>query len=179
MITFLLIAKQGEIACRTIRTAQRLGMRMAHPLVVALAAVVTFGIGASAITAQPRRAPSTAPAGTAPLLPLSDRDLGATRQSGCECTFRIGRLTLFQLIGDELTIRTRAGRQVCRTTDEQFSALSDGSGSAACAGIRMSVRRTGPLRVIPEADSADGPASLTLAQGRMRRTLAGRWGCAC
>ena len=149
-------------------------MRMAHLVVVALAAVVTFGIGASAITAQPRRAPSTAP-----LFPLSDRDLGATRQSGCECTFRIGRLTLLQMIGDELTIRTRAGRQVCRTTDEQFSALSNGSGRAACAGIGMSVRSTGPLRVSPESDSADGPASLSLGQGRMRRTLAGRWGCAC
>ena len=148
-------------------------MRRIHLTIMAAAALVTFVAG-SAITAQPRRAPSTAP-----LFPLSDRDLGATRQSGCECTFRVGRLTLFQLIGDELTIRTRAGRQVCRTTDEQFSALSDGSGRAACAGIGMSVRRTGPLRVIPEADSADGPASLTLAQGRMRRTLAGRWGCAC
>lgn len=150
-------------------------MRMARLFVVALAAAVTFGIGASAITAQPRRAPSTAP-----LFPLSERDLSATRESGCECTFRVGRrTTLFRIIGDELTIRTRAGRQVCRIRDEQFSAISDGNGTGACAGIRMSVRRTGPLVVSGETDSADGPASLTLGQGRMQRTLAGRWGCAC
>jgi hypothetical protein len=149
-------------------------MRMAHLFVVALAAALVTFVAGSALTAQPRRAPSTAP-----LFPLSERDLSATRQAGCECTFRIGRLTLLQMIGDELTIRTRAGRQVCRTTDEQFSALSNGSGRAACAGIAMSVRSTGPLRVSPESDSADGPASLALRQGRMRRTLAGRWGCAC
>ena len=142
-------------------------------LTVMTAALVTVVAG-SAITAQPRRAPSTAP-----LLPLSDRDLGATRQSGCECTFRIGRRTFVQMIGDELTVRTRAGRQVCRIRDEQFSALSDGRGTAACAGMRMSVRRTGPVRASPESDSADGPASLSLGQGRMRRALAGRWGCAC
>lgn len=153
-------------------------MRRIHLTVMAAAALVTVVAGSS-ITAQPRRAPSTAPAGTAPLLPLSQSDLSATRQSGCECTFRVGRRTLFQMIGDELTVRTRAGRQVCRIPDEQFSALSDGSGTAACGGIRMSVRRTGPLRVSPETDSADGPASLSLSQGRMRRTLAGRWGCAC
>jgi hypothetical protein len=149
-------------------------MRIAYLRVMAAAALATVVGGASAIVAQPRAA-----AATAPLFPLSERDLGATRQSGCECTFRVGRRTLFQMIGNELTVRSRAGRQVCRIRDEQFSALSDGSGTAACAGIRMSVRRTGPLRVSPETDSADGPASLSLSQGRMRRTLAGRWGCAC
>jgi len=147
-------------------------MRRIH-LTVLAAALVTVVAGSS-ITAQPRRAPSTAP-----LFPLSDRDLGATRQSGCECTFRIGRRTFLQMIGDELTVRSRAGRQVCRISDAQFSALSDGRGTAACAGIRMSVRRTGPVRASPESDSADGPASLGLSQGRVRRTLAGRWGCAC
>lgn len=148
-------------------------MRRIHLTVMAAAALVAVVAG-SAITAQPLRTPSTAP-----LFPLSERDLGATRQSGCECTFRVGRRTLLQMIGDELAIRTRAGRQVCRIRDEQFSALSDGNGTGACAGIRMSVRRTGPLRASPETDSADGPASLGLSQGRMRRTLAGRWGCAC
>jgi len=149
-------------------------MRRAHLTVMASAALVTLMAGSS-ITAQPRRAPSTAP-----LYPLSERDLSATRELGCECSFRIGRrTTLFRIIGDELTIRTRAGRQVCRISDEQFSAISDGDGAGACAGIRMSVRRTGPLVVSPETESAEGPASLRLSQGRMRRTLAGRWGCAC
>lgn len=148
-------------------------MRMAHLSVAATAALVTFVAG-SAITAQPRRAPSTAP-----LFPLSERDLTATRESGCECGFRVGRNTLVQMIGDELTIRTRAGRQVCPITDNQFSALSNGRANAACAGLRLSLRRTGPVRSMPESDSADWPAALTMGQGRARRTLAGRWGCAC
>ena len=141
----------------------------------AVAAALATVVAGSAITAQPRRAQATAP-----LLPLSQRDLEATTQSGCECTFRTSRrTTLFRIIGDELTIRTRAGRQVCRISDEQFSAISDGQGNGSCAGIRMSVRRTGRLVVDGPSDSADGPASLTLRQGRVRRTLAGRWGCAC
>ena len=148
-------------------------MRMAHLSVMAAAALVTFVAGSSAITAQPR-----APA-TAPLFPLSERDLSATRQMGCECTFRMGRRTLVQMIGDELTVRTGGGRQVCPLRDEQFSALSNGSGNVTCAGLRLSLRRTGPVSSHPESDSADWPASLTAGQGRTRRTLAGRWGCAC
>ncbi len=148
-------------------------MRTAHLTVMAAAAIVTFVAGSSAITAQPRGA------ATAPLLPLSERDLTATRESGCECGFRIGRRTLVQMIGDELTVRTRAGRQVCRITDNQFSALSNGRGSATCAGLRLSLRPTGRVATHMESDSAEGPAALTVIQGRTRRTLAGRWGCAC
>jgi len=150
-------------------------MARAQLTVMAVAALVTLA-GTSAIIAQPRMPPSTAP-----LYPLSEDDL-VSNQHGCECTFRVGRegrRTLFRIIGDELTIRTRAGRQVCRLSDEQFSAISDGQGTGVCAGIRMSVRRSGPLVVDGPSDSADGPASLTLSQGRTRRTLAGRWGCAC
>ena len=149
-------------------------MRIAPLIVMATAALAVFVAGSSGITAQPRRA-----AATAPLFPLSERDLSATRESGCECTFRVGRNNLFRIIGDELTIRTRAGRQVCRISDETFSAISDGHGSGLCAGLRLSVRRTGRLRVSPETDSADGAATLILSQGRTRRVLAGRWGCAC
>jgi len=148
-------------------------MRIAHLPVMAAAALMTFGAGLSALTAQPR-----APA-TAPLVSLSERDLSATRESGCECSFNIGRRTLARVIGNELTIRTGAGRQVCRISDAQFSALSDGRGNAICGGVRLSLRRTGPVRAMPESDSADWRAALTVAQGRMRRTLAGRWGCAC
>jgi len=149
-------------------------MRMAHLSILALVAATIFVAGTSAIFAQPGRAPATAP-----LFPLSERDLGATRQSGCECTFRAGRRTLFQMIGDEVTVRTRTGRQVCAISDDQFSALSNGRGIAACGGLRMSLRRTGRVSSHPEGDSADWPASLTVGQGRVRRTLAGRFGCAC
>ena len=148
-------------------------MRMAHLTVMAAAALATFVAG-SAITAQPRRTPSTAP-----LLPLSQRDLGGSREEGCGCAFSIGRTSLVMAINNEVTIRTRGGRQVCRTTDEQFSVMGDGNGEAVCAGVRLGLRRTGPVRARPGTDSADWRAALTLGQGRMRRTLAGRYGCSC
>ena len=149
-------------------------MRMAHLTVTAAAALVTAAAGFSAIgSAQPRGAMA------GPLLPLSQRDISATREMGCECHFRIGRITLVQMIGDELTVRTRVGRQVCAITDNQFSALSNGRGSAACAGLRLSLRPAGRVTTHMESDSAEGPAALTVGQGRARRTLAGRWGCAC
>ncbi|MGQ0660187.1 hypothetical protein [Sphingosinicella sp.] len=149
-------------------------MRKAHLSVMALAALVTFVAGSSMIAAQPR-----APAATAPLLPLSERDLSATGESGCECSFNSGRGTLMRVIGNELTLSTRAGRQVCRISDNEFSALSNGRANVACAGLRLSLRRTGRISSHPESDSADWPASLTVGQGRLSRTLAGRFGCAC
>jgi hypothetical protein len=155
-------------------------MRIAHLSVMAAAALISFVAGSSAIiSAQPRRAPPAAPAGTAPLLPLSERDLTGTRESGCTCTFDVGRRTLVQVVGNELMLRTRAGRQVCRISDAQFSALSNGRADAACGGLRLSLRRTGRVSSHPEADSADWPASLTVGRGPTRRTLAGRFGCAC
>ena len=149
-------------------------MRNAHLSIMALAALGTFVAGTSAITAQPRSARAAAP-----LLALSDRDLSSTRESGCECTFRNGRATLARIIGNELTVRTRAGRQVCRLTETQFATLAEARGSVSCGGMRLGLRRTGRVTSHPESDSSDGPASLSLSQGRARRTLAGRWGCAC
>lgn len=147
-------------------------MRKAHLTVTALAAIATFA-GGSMLAAQPRRAPATAP-----LYALSDRDL-QTNESGCECSFRVGRINLVWAIGNVLVVRTSGGRQVCRTTNEEFSAISDGNAAVRCAGLRMTVRRTGRVILDGPSDSADGPASLTITQGRTRRTLRGRWGCAC
>ena len=147
-------------------------MRKAHLTVMASAALATFA-GASAIIAQPLSA------GRIPLLPLSEQDLSSTSESGCECIFRIGRADLVRVIGNELTLRTRAGRQVCRMTDAQFSALTNGRGTARCAGMRLSLRPTGPVTAHPESDSADGPAALSLSAGRPQRWHSGRWGCAC
>lgn len=149
-------------------------MRNAHLSILALAALTTGLAGFAAIgAAQPRAAAA------GPLLPVSQRDLSATRERGCECGFRIGRNSFVQMIGDELTVRTRAGRRVCPIAPNQFSALSNGRGSVACAGLRLSLRPTGRVIAHPESDSAEGPAALTIVQGRIRRTLAGRWGCAC
>lgn len=150
-------------------------MRIAHLSVMAAAALVTVAAGSSAVTsAQPRRAPSTAP-----LFPLSERDLTSTRESGCTCTFDVGRRSLVQVIGNELMLRTSAGRQVCRISDAQFSALSNGRADTGCGGLRMSLRRTGHVSAHPESDSAAWPASLSVGHGPARRTLAGRFGCAC
>ena len=149
-------------------------MRKAHLSVVALAALITFGI-CSTLTAQPRRAPPP----TGPLYNLNERDLTASRESGCECSFSVGRSTLMQVIGNSLTVRTRGGRQICRISDAQFSALSNGRADAACGGLRLSLRRTGRVNAHPESDSAEWAASLTVGQGRARRTIAGRYGCAC
>ena len=149
-------------------------MRLTHLSVMAATALLTFVAGSSAITAQPRGAPATAP-----LHPLSERDLSATRESGCECSFNVGRRTLMQVIGNELNVRTAGGRRACRIRDAQFSALSNGRADAACAGLNLSLRRTGRVNAHPESDSADWTATLTVGQGRARRTIAGRYGCAC
>lgn len=149
-------------------------MRFAQLSLMAIAAVATFAAG-SAITAQPRRALPP----TGPLYNLNERDLAASGESGCECSFSAGRSTLMHVIGNSLTVRTRAGRQICRISDDQFSALTNGRAEAACGGVRLSLRRTGRVRTMMESDSADWPASLTVGQGRARRVIAGRYGCAC
>lgn len=150
-------------------------MRLAFLSMTFAAAAATFAIGASMTVAQPRR--SLPPAG--PLYNLNERDLRASGESGCECSFSAGRSTLMQVIGNTLTVRTRAGRQICRISDAQFSALSNGRAEAACGGLRLSLRRTGRVSAHPESDSAEWPASLTVGTGRARRVIAGRYGCAC
>jgi hypothetical protein len=154
-------------------------MRIVHLAIAATAALGVGIAGASAMTdAQPRGSQART-AATAPLLPLSERDLTSTRQMGCTCTFDLRNHTLAQLVGNELMVRTRAGRQVCRVTEGQFQALSSASGSASCGGLRMSLRRTGRVTSYPASDSASGRAALTIRHGRTARTLNGTWGCAC
>jgi hypothetical protein len=154
-------------------------MRIVHLAVAALAMLVAGIAGPSTtISAQSRSGQSRA-AATAPLLPLSERDLTSTRQMGCTCTFDAGNRTLVQVIGNELMLRTRAGQQVCRITEAQFQTLSAARGSASCGGLRVSLRRTGRTTVHPASDSVSGRAALTARQGRTSRTLNGIWGCAC
>jgi hypothetical protein len=114
-----------------------------------------------------------------PLRKLSEADLTSTREMGCTCSFDRGRDTLVQAIGKELMVRTAAGRQVCRISDAQFQKLAGGNAKAACGGVQMSLRRTGRATLSPESDSSEGPAILTVAQGRSQASLKGSWGCAC
>ena len=143
-------------------------------LLAGVTALLPFGSPSGAASAVQARGPSSEP-----LRPLSERDLTSTRQMGCTCTFASRDRTFMQMIGNELMVRNRAGRQVCRITDRQFQRLSGGNGSAACGGVRMSFRRTGRSTLSPESDSSSAPAAMTVSQGRTQRRLAGTWGCAC
>jgi len=136
------------------------------------AALTVFLAGTSAIVAQPGGA------GAAPLRALGERDMQAARGSGCQLSFDAGRSTLVYVIGDEFMIRTRAGRTVCRVSDRQFSALSDG-GSLSCGGYRLTIRRTGRSVGHMESDSASAPATLTAAGRGRPWTVRGHWGSAC
>ncbi|MGE3691552.1 MAG: hypothetical protein AB7F98_09240 [Novosphingobium sp.] len=138
------------------------------------ALAITAGVAAlvaPTLSAGPVRSAS-------PLLPLSERDLSATKQMGCECSFNRGRATLVQMIGNEFTVRTRAGRQVCRISDRQFSSFSVGT-PVTCAAMNFTLRHTGRTVSHIESDSAVTPSALTIRRGRTRTVLNGSWGCAC
>ena len=146
-------------------------MRIAPLAIAAATALAAFVAGTSVIAAQ-------GGAGAAPLRPLSDRDMGAARGSGCQLSFNRGRSTLVYVIGNEFMIRTRAGRTICRISDAQFSRLS-GGGSQSCGGQRITIRETGPSVGHMESDSATSPATLTV-RGRGRPwSVRGQWGTAC
>ena len=152
-------------------------MRISHLSVAAGAALLTFGAGSSAvISAQPRRAPSTAP-----LLTLSERDIATiqTQGSGCQSSFGIGRRTLVYALGEQLIIRTAAGRQLCPIRDVQIGMGTNERASVTCAGMRISFRRTGRVRSPMGSDSGDWPATMTIQQGRTQRRLAGTMDSAC
>ena len=149
---------------------------------VAIAASVSLGLGVAgtaAMTPAQVEPSKQARKATAPLLPLSERDLTSTKQMGCTCTFDSGNRTLVQAIGNELMVRTRAGRQVCRLTDARFSDFSGGAGTYRCGGVAMTLRETGRREGHQESDSSSGPSRLTLVQGRTRQTVNGTFGCAC
>ncbi|MBV9884839.1 MAG: hypothetical protein JO276_17655 [Sphingomonadaceae bacterium] len=115
----------------------------------------------------------------APLLrPLSDSDQMATRESGCELAFNVRRSTLVYAVGHDFMLRTRAGRAVCRISDAEFSALSEG-GSRSCGGVRVTIRRTGRTIGNEASDSASSPAMLTVTGGGRTWTVRGYWGTAC
>lgn len=143
-------------------------MRIAQLAIVAVTAATVFVAGASAFTAP------AAP----PLRPLSERDMRAAHGSGCQLTFDAGRSTLIYVIESEFMIRTSAGRTVCRISDRQFSALSDG-GSMSCGGYRITIRETGPSVGHQESDSASAPARLTVSGRGRPWTVRGHWGSAC
>lgn len=113
------------------------------------------------------------------LLPLTDADETAGTETGCTAAFRAGRSDYVQLIGVELTIRTEAGRQLCRVSEQTADAVLTGRAGASCGGYRVIVRQTGRTKTFPASDSSSTPAVLTVSKGRTTTTLRGDWGVAC
>lgn len=152
-------------------------MRMIQ-IVVPASLAVMVGAAAAAAALAPAPAKPAAPA-VVRLQPLSEADLMSTRQMGCSCSFDAKQGTLVNVIGNEMMVRTQAGRKVCRISDAQFQRISGGSGSYSCGGVGMSLRLTGKTDSSIESDSSSTPASLTLGAGATRRSVGGSWGCAC
>ncbi len=146
-------------------------------LPASLALVVGAAAAAAALAPVPAK-PVAAPA-VARLQPLSEADLMSTRQMGCACTFDAKQGSLVYVIGNEMMVRTQAGRKVCRISEAQFQRISGGTGTYTCGGVGMSLRKTGKTDSHIESDSSSTPASLTLGAGASRRSVGGSWGCAC
>ena len=140
-----------------------------------LASVVVLTIASQTAAAPPAR-PAAALAG---LTPLSEKDMGRTREMGCQSSFTHGRDTLIFMIGHDFMVRTNAGLAICRISDRQFGSFGDGPAAITCGGRRLAVRRTGKIIAHEEADSAEGPALLTVTQGRVKTAIKGDWGTAC
>jgi hypothetical protein len=136
------------------------------------------GAAAAAAALAPPPAKPAAPA-VVRLQPLSEADLMSTKQMGCSCSFDSKSGTLVNTIGNELMVRTQAGRKVCKISDAQFQRIAGGSGTFTCGGVGMSLRLTGKTDTEIESDSSSTPASLTLGSGATRRSVSGSWGCAC
>jgi len=134
--------------------------------------------GGSAISSQSAPIP---PSGAAnmPLQPLSEEDLVSTTQIGCTCQFNSRNRTYVQAIGDEMMVRTPAGRQVCPITDAQLQSFGESDSDVPCGGVRVSIRVTGARTLDVEADSSEGPATLSASEDGTNGTLDGTWGCAC
>jgi len=147
-------------------------VRIAPLSIAAGTALTVFMAGSSVIVAQPRGAAAT------PLRPLSDSDQRAARGSGRQLSFDTGRSMLVYVIDHEFMIRTRAGRAVCRISDRQFAALSEG-GSQVCGGLRLTIRQTGRSVANEASDNASAPATLTVAGRGRPWTVRGNWGSAC
>lgn len=141
------------------------------------ATIAGIGLTASSAATAPR-----SPLLPSALLPLSDHDSYSTNETGCQFAFTQGNDTYLFMIGHSVIIRTapgRAGLNACTISDAQFSAFGDGPGTVSCGGRTLGVRRTGRVTSHEEADSADGPAALTMTQAGHTRTVRGAWGSAC
>ncbi|HEX8624586.1 MAG TPA: hypothetical protein VF782_05840 [Allosphingosinicella sp.] len=153
-------------------------MRMIKIVMPASLALV-LGAAAAAAALAPQPPKPAAAAAVVRLQPLSDDDQMSSKGMGCSCIFEAKQGSLVHVIGNELMVRTQAGRKVCPISDAQFHRISGASGTYSCGGLRMSLRRTGRVTTEVASDSSSSPASLTLGEGRTLRSVSGEWGCAC
>lgn len=114
-----------------------------------------------------------------PLGPLLEEDQHSPGQTGCNAMFTGPEGMYVSVIASELMVRTPAGRQICSMTDAQIQSFGELEGEVSCAGVRMSVSRTGAREASVKSDSSSAPATLSATQDGVTATLDGTWGTAC
>lgn len=147
-------------------------MRMISRSLIAVSAVVLAGAALPAPAQGASRVPSA-------LLPLSDKDIASSQETGCQFSFTRASDTYLFVIGNDFLMRTASGFALCRITDAQYMSLGSGSGGVSCAGRRMVIRRTGKRISYRDTDSSEAPAALTMTQRGRSRTMRGTWNTAC
>ncbi len=141
---------------------------------VTVAVVLIAGVVAPGTTATKR---AVLPP---PLLPLSDKDMYSTGETGCQTAISQGKDTFIFIVGDSMILRTAAGPkglQVCKPDD--VTNWDDSGRAAACGGRKLSMRHVGKAIGHQEADSVEGNGVLTMSDGKNSRTVKVQWGTAC
>jgi hypothetical protein len=137
-------------------------------------ALLTIGAAAPAAPATKRAVlPS-------PLLPLSEKDMYSTGESGCETSISQGKDTFIFIIGDSLILRTAPGAkglQVCKPDDVANFDTSDKP--VSCGNRTLRMRHVGKTIGHPQADSSEGSGVLTMSDGTNSRQVKVSWGTAC
>lgn len=153
---------------------------MLKPLTLT-ATVIALSLVAAGSAAKPAPKSKAKPKEVFPsrLLPLTEREMFSGPETGCQFAFSQGDDDFIFIIERRFTIKTEKGVHNCTITDEQFSGWGSGPVDVSCGGRSLSLKPTGPGKSYPEADSAEGPAALTMTQDGRSRTVQGKWSSAC
>ena len=142
-----------------------------------VSAVLALSMVATVSSAKP--ASKAKPVVPSRLLPLSEAEMFSGDESGCQLAFSQGNDNFIFIIDHRFTIKTSAGVQNCTMTQDQYERFGTDSTAMICGGRQLVVRPTGPGKSYPEADSAEGPAALTMTESGKSRTVKGKWSSAC
>ncbi|MBS0478503.1 MAG: hypothetical protein JSR79_04300 [Proteobacteria bacterium] len=149
-------------------------MNVTRIAAIAAAAVLVAGLAVPGATATKR---AVLPP---PLLPLSEKDMYSTKETGCETSVGQGKDTFIFLIGESMILRTAPGPkglQVCRPPNVYD--FDDTGKSVVCGDRRLSLKHVGKAVSHPEADSSEGSGILTMSDGTNSRQVKVSWGTAC